>query len=102
MSVKAIYIIIGYTHEDFRDRWTTFGAYTTKKRAEAEMKNIALEVLGAYKSRAKEEPEEYGDMANAFWEFNHYCGYINAVTADHKQKHIHLQINQTRLVSGKD
>ena len=96
MAEKNIFTLIGYTHGTCKDNPTIYGAYTTWKKAEAEILRVAEEAMNGYKSRAKYEPEEYGDMADAFLQINNFYGRLNTID-DSKYKHIHLQINEVLL-----
>ena len=104
MAVKSIYVIIGYTHEDNKSCWNTYGAYTTLAKAQAAMEDLAIDVAKGYHWRAIDEPEEYGDMLHCYLKYGsgYIVPYVEIVTAEGKQKHLRLEIRQASLRSGKD
>lgn len=103
MAVKSIYILMGYTHEDNKSCWNTYGAFTTQAKAQAAMEDLAVDVAKQYHWRAINEPEEYGDMLHCFLRYgSSIVPYVKIVTADGKHKHLYLQISQSSLRSGKD
>ena len=103
MAVKSIYIIMGYTHEDYKTSWNTYGAYTTLPKAIAAMEDLAIDVAKGYHWRAIDEPEEYGDMEHCFLRYSSsIVPYVKIVTAEGKHKHLYLQVSESCLRSGKD
>ena len=105
MAIKQIYTIIGYTHEDRRDQWTTYGACTTAAAARDRMEAIATDALAGYHALAQDIPSEYGDMADSYLRYSpsyFVVPYVEIIKTDKEQKHLHLQVNTTTLRSGKD
>lgn len=105
MAVKSIYVIIGYTNEDNKNSWNTYGSFTTLAKATAHMEELAIDIAAGYHDRAEHEPEEYGDMAYSYLRYS--PGYavvpcIELMTTEGKPKHLRLEVLQSSLRSGKD
>ncbi len=92
---------MGYTHGDYKNRWNLYGVYTNRKKAETALADFSENVLGQYKWRAKTEPEEYRDMADAYLVCNRFYDKLWLAEDSKDGKHIHLEIYADGLTTGR-
>lgn len=73
-----VYIVYGYTMEDYQDDWAVFGAYATRKKAEEKLVQLAGEACDANRKWFRENGWTYHNTMTC----DYYDGKLREIYED--------------------